>query len=235
MESDVTQSALFYKLWAWGDKNRKQLLYGFIALVVVGVVVAFWLAHATEIQNEANNALSKVVNQNGVASTTTVISPDSLLKVAADYPDTDAAQRAVLFAAASLYANGKYDAALPQFQKFLDQYKGSIFAGQAALGVATCYDSLGKTNDAIPAYQSVIDRYPTQNVASQAKLNMGRLLAAQGKYKEARSAFLDLSRSRAGTMGSEAVALLEALNAAHPELQPTNSAAKGGVPGLNLK
>jgi hypothetical protein len=57
MESDVTQSALFYKLWAWGEKNKKQLLCGIVAVVVVGLGIAFWLVHQNEKQNDANDAL----------------------------------------------------------------------------------------------------------------------------------------------------------------------------------
>jgi hypothetical protein len=60
-------------------------------------------------------------------------------------------------------------------------------------------------------------------VAPQAKLGMARLLQAQGKFKDARAAFEDLSRMNAGTISSEAMARLQDLNAAHPELQPTNT------------
>jgi predicted negative regulator of RcsB-dependent stress response len=220
MESDLTESAFFLKLWAWGDKNRKQLLYGLIALVVVGVIAAFWLAHASEKQKDANAALSALTSRS-VATPGTKQSADAFLKVNADFPDTDAGQRALLLAAGDLFADGKYDVAMAQFNKFLQDYNSSPFAAQAALGVASCYDAMGKTNDAISGYQGIVARYPLQNVIAQAKLRLGTLLEAQGKYQEARSAFEDLARTFQGTMlGSEGLARFQALMAAHPPAPP---------------
>src|SRR5258708_10177417 len=102
MESDATESALLYKLWAFGEKNKKQLLWGLIAVVVVGLGVAFWLAHQSELQNDAGDALSKLTNQ-GLSSRAAEPTPEALLKVAADYPNTTAGQRALLLVAADLF------------------------------------------------------------------------------------------------------------------------------------
>ena len=230
MESDAKQLALIDKLWIWGDKNKKQLVYGLIALAVVGVVVAFWLAHKTESQNDANFALSKLTTRTSAAAPEPT--PDDYLKLASDYPDTDAAQRALLLAATGLFTEGKYDVAQAQFQKFLQQYNSSPLVSQAALGVAACYDAQGKTNDALSAYDSVVNRYPNQNVVPQAKLGVARLLEAQGKFKEAKSAFEELSRAFAGTISSEAATRLQELNAAHPELQPTNASPQTMTPAV---
>ena len=128
MESDVTQSALFYKLWAWGDKNKKQLLWGLIALVAVGIIVAFWMAHESEKQNDANYALSKLMSRVGMPNAPQPTA-DSLLKVTSDYPATEAGQRALILAAADLFAEGKYDDAQAKFQKFIQEYNSSPFAG----------------------------------------------------------------------------------------------------------
>lgn len=225
MESDLTESALFYKLWAWGDKNRKQLLYGLIALAVVGVIVAFWLSHAQEKQKDANAALAGLTSQT-ITSPSAEPSADALLKVNSDYPDTDAGQRALLLAAGNLFAAGKYDVAKAQFQKFLQQYNNSPLAGQAALGIASCYDATGNTNDALSGYQGVVDRYPNQNVVAQAKLRLGILQEAQGKYHDARSTLEEVARAFQGSIiGSEAMTRLQELNAAHPEVQATAPAA----------
>ena len=234
MESDITESALLYKLWAWGDKNRKQLLWALLTVVVVGLGVAFWLAHSNEKQNDANDALSKLLNR-AASPTAAEASPEALLKISSDYSDTDAGQRALLLAAGDFFANGKYDQALAQFQKFQQQYSSSPLISQAALGVAACYDAQGKTNDAASAYQGVADRYPGDNVASQAKLALARLFEAQGKYKEAHSTLEELSRGVSGTIGQEAAMLLQQLNAAHPELVPASRPAANPVLNLPAK
>ncbi len=224
MESDVTQSKAFLTLWAWADKNKKQLVRGLIALVVLAIVVAFWLAHQSETQNDANDALSRLTTEGTVPGG---IPPtaDSLLKVSNDYSSTPAGQRALLLAAGDLFTAGKYDDAQGQFQKFIKDYNDSKFISQAALGVAACMDAQGKTNDAVAAYQSVIDRYPTDNVIPQAKLALGRLLEAQGKFKEAKNNFEDVARTYPGTANSEALTRLQHLITAHPELIPTNAPA----------
>ena len=217
MESDLTESALFYKLWAWGDKNRKQLLYGVIAIVVLGIIAALWIAHTNQKQKDANSALAALTSQT-IANPAAAPTTDALLKVNSDYPNSEAGQRALLLAAGDLFTAGKYDAAMEHFQKFLKDYNSSPFAGQAALGLASCYDATGKTNDAISGYKGIVDRYPNQNVIAQAKLRLGVLLEAQGNYREARTALEEMARTFQGTMiGSEAMARLQELNSAHPE------------------
>jgi TolA-binding protein len=236
MESDATQSDLVYKLWVWGDKNKKQLLWGLVALVVVGIGIAFWLAHQSETQNDANDALSKLTSR-GFSAATPAPTPEALLKVASDYSGTEAGQRALLLSAGDLFAAGKYDEAQAQFQKFLQQYSGSPFTAQAALGVAACYDAQGKTSDAISGYQGVADRYQGQNVAPQAKLALARLLEGQGKFKEARASLEEITRTYPGTINSEAAVRLQELNAAHPEVieAATNRPAAPAAPTINLK
>src|SRR5579862_757379 len=129
MESDVTQSELLYKIWAWADKNRKQILWALIALAVVGIIIAFVLSHQSEKQNDANSALSKLTSRQMVPGGAQA-SADDFLRVAGDYAGTDAGQRALLIGATDLFAAGKYDDAQTQFQKFLQQYSESPFIAQ---------------------------------------------------------------------------------------------------------
>ena len=238
MESDVTQSPIFYKAWAWGETHKKQLLWGVVAVLVVALGIAFWVAHQNATQDEANDALSKL--------TTRVMSagapppqPDAFLKVGSDYAGTDAGARALLLGAAELFTAGKYDDARAQFQKFSQEHSDSPFAAQAALGVAACLDAQGKTNEAVEAYQSVVGRYSADpNVTVQAKFALGRLLEGQGKLGEARSTYEDIARSFPyGSIGSESMRRFEALTAAHPELVPTNrpTASPSTMPLLNPK
>jgi predicted negative regulator of RcsB-dependent stress response len=227
MESDVTQPAVFDKLWVWGDTHKKQLLLGVIIVLLVGLVAAFWFTHLSQEQTDANNALSKLVAR---ANSPSVPPPgaDALLKVGNDYPGTDAGQRALLLGAADLYADGKYDEARAQFQKFLQEHSDSPFAGEAALGVAATMDAQGKAQDAINAYRNVADHYlQNWNVGPQAKLALARLLIAQGKLQDAREALMDLAnpRSYPSEIVAEANMRLREIFTAHPELIPANPAA----------
>lgn len=233
MESDVTQSELLYKLYAWGDKNKKFLLGVLVALVIVGIGVAFWFSHQNEEQTDANNALSKLTTQE--TPTAPEPTPEALLGVAGNYAGTAAAQRALLLAAGGLFDAGKYDEAQAQFRKFVQDYSDSPFAAQAALGLAACMDAENKTNDAVTAYQGVADHYAQQNVAASAKMALARLMVAQGKFSDARNYLQEVARTYPAPTGSEAAEQLQELDAAHPEPQPTNAPAAMKPPLLNLK
>jgi predicted negative regulator of RcsB-dependent stress response len=225
MDSDAIQPALIDRLWVWGEKNKKQLLFGFVAVLVVGLGIAFWLVHQNESQTAANDALSKLTSR--VSANAPEPSSDALLKVVAEYPSTPASQRAELLAAASLFDAGQYDQAQARFQNFLRDNGDSPFAPQASIGVAACLDAQNKTNDAVAAYQNVTEHYPMSEVIGQARLALGRLLAAQGKFRDAKNAFEQL-RGFPGSISSEATIRLQELMAAHPELAPTNTPATGG-------
>lgn len=194
-----------------------QLLGGLVAIVVIGLAIAFWFVHQGQQQANANNALSKLVVRNlpGPAAT-----PEALLAVAGSYPSTDAGQRAALLAASDLYTQGKYDEARAQFQRFLQDHADSPFAGEAALGVAASLDAAGKTDEAINAYRSVENRYLNLGVVPQAKLALARLLEGQGKLQDAKAELLDVLRTYPGQMNAEAGRQLQDLVVAHPELMP---------------
>ena len=213
------------KLWVWGDAHKKQLLIALAAVLVVGLGIAFWLTHQSQQQINANDALSKLAVQ-AILPSASAPSAGALLKVAADFPGTDAAQRAILLGASELFAQGKYDEALGQFQRFLQEHGDSPFAGQAALGVAASMEAQGRTQDAINQYRSVSEHYQQNwNVGPQAKLALARLLEAQGKLQDAREELMDAVRNYPAESGAEANMRLRELLTAHPELIPTNPAA----------
>lgn len=227
MESDVTQPAIFDKLWMWGETHKKQLLVGTVIALVVGLAIAFWFVHQGQEQIDANSALAKLVSR-AASPNTPPPSADNLLKVGADYSGTDAGQRALLLGASELFAEGKYDDAHAQFQRFLQQYSDSPFAGEAALGAAACLDAQGRAQDAIDAYRGVADRYlQNWNIGPQAKLALARLLVAQGKLQDARGELMDLANPRSfpPEITGEANMRLRELFAAHPELMPAPPAA----------
>lgn len=224
MDSDVTQSAFFYNFLDWAEAHRKQLLIGLIALVVVGLVITFYFVHQSQVQDDANNALSKLLVR--TSTTSPEPTPELFMRVANDYPNTDGGNRAFLLAASELYTQGKYDEARAQFQRFLQEHPDSPFAGQAALGIASCLDAQGRTDDAINAYRNAADRYQTPNVAPQARMALARLYQTQGKLAETRNQLEEIVKNYPPPVSTDARNQLGQLLMAHPELMPANPQAQ---------
>ncbi len=232
MESDVTQSATFYKTWAWAEAHRKHLLLGAAGVLVVGIGVGFVLWQQDEKQTEASQALSKVANQ--IALTGKPAEPEMFAKVASEYANTGGGERALLHAGTRFFSEGKYSDAQAQFQKFLGEYPGSDFSGQAALGVAASLEAQGKIAEAIKAYKDIGERRSSEIVAPQARLSLGRLYEAQGNLTQARDTYEQLARAEYGSIGQEAGMHLQELLAKNPALaQPAAPPSK--APVLNLK
>ncbi|MBC8094649.1 MAG: tetratricopeptide repeat protein [Akkermansiaceae bacterium] len=238
MESDVTQSAVLFKTWAWAEAHKKHLLLGAAGVLVAGIVAGFYLYQQEQKQTAASQALSKIASQSSL--TGKAAEPEAFLKVASEYANTGGGERALLVAGARFFAEGKYSDAQAQFQKFLGQYAGSDFAGQAALGVAASLEAQGKTDEAVKAYKDISERRSNDLVAPQARLALGRIYESQGKWNEARDTYQQLARAEFGSIGQEAGMNLQSLMLKHPELVQAPAPAPAPVassnaPVLNLK
>jgi len=238
MESTVahTHPAWWLQLYAWADARKKELAYGSIAVVLVGVMVSYFLYHRAQREIAAGHALSQV-SAAAMEAGSKGEKPDGFLKVAADYSGTTAAGQALLRAAAAYFSDAKYTEAQTQFERFVRDYRESPLLGQAMFGVAACLDAQGKTADAVERYKNLVDRRPNDNMIPQAKLNLGRIYESQGKPDQAKTLYVEVARASAyGAAGADAGLRLEALLAKHPELAEvkvasTNSpAGKPGTP-----
>jgi len=228
MDSETPQSSRFYEFLAWVELNKKNLAIGaavFVALLF-GYFVYQW--YSNEQEAAANQALSAIRS----TPTSAVMLPEpkaqEYLKVANKFGGTSAGERALLMAAADLYAQGKYQEAQAQFERFLKNYSHGPLAPQAVYGVAACLDALNKVDEALAKYQDVIARYPSEPVAGQAKLAMGRLYEAKNQSELALKMYEDLTKGNpASVWSAEARALREALLQSHPNLAPTNAPTTG--------
>ena len=218
MDSEATQLSTFWKAYAWAEAHKKQVSYGAAALLVVGLVIYFVIWQRAEKEAAANHALSMVhAAQLGAGGGNP--NPDAYLKIAAEFPESDAAARALLLGAGALFAESKFAEAQAQFQKFTRDYRESPFVGQALLGIAASLEAQGKTNEAVNAYKELIERRPNEAVTPQAKFALANLYEAQAKPEQAKSLFEDLTRANPyGSLGSEAGIRLEELLAKHPNL-----------------
>jgi len=219
MESDVTQTAGFYKLWAWFETNKKQVTWGTLAVIALGLIGWYVMWQQGEKELKASEALANISVSRSMGAGPRAQNPDEYLKVVASYPKSSAAARALLRAAGSLFVEGKYSEAQAQFQRFAREYRDSPFMGQAMLGIAACLDAQGKTEEAIAAYRSLIDHHPGENIIPQARFALARLYEAQNKPELARPLFEDVARGDPyGSLGSEAGMRLEELKVKNPNL-----------------
>jgi TolA-binding protein len=225
MQSNVAELPLSHKIWAWFETNKKQTLYGTVALIAVGLIVWFVIWQHDEKQIAAGDALSNVtagqfdgaIQRSGVA--------DAYLKVAAQYPNSQAGARALLMAASSLFIESKYPEAQAQFERFTHEYPGSPFMGEALLGVASCLSAQGKTDQAVAAYKDLITRHPLETVIPEAKFALAGLYDAQNKPEQARDLYEEVERAAPYTsFGNESGLRVQELEARFPNLAPATSA-----------
>ncbi|HEU5123851.1 MAG TPA: tetratricopeptide repeat protein [Verrucomicrobiae bacterium] len=243
MESDVTQSAAFYKTWAWAEANKNLLVIAAAGILVVGCGIGLYVWQHNEKESSASQALSHVATQTSLTGHTAP--PEAFLKVASQYPNTAGGERALLMGAGQLFVEGKYAEAQEQFQKFLNEHRSSDLAGQAALGVATSLEAQGKTADAIKAYKDITEHRASDPITPRARLALGRLYEAQGELTQARDAYQQLARAEFGGIGQEANLHLQQLLLKNPALaQPPVTATNNSLvapasvtnaPALNSK
>jgi TolA-binding protein len=225
MQTDVTQLAVQDQLLTWFERNKRQVLWGVVAIAVIGAVAGIYFWQQNEVQTNASHALSKISSDSlmGGARTETT---EAILKVATDYAGTDAARRALLLAAGNYFAEGKYKESQAQFERFLRDYRESPFAAQALFGVAACKDAQGLTPEALAAYKDIVDHHPSDSVAPQARFALGRMYEVQNKLELARDLYQQVAQmDREGQLGSEAGMRLAELYAKNPSLVPARPAS----------
>jgi TolA-binding protein len=195
MESQETTAAdVLFKLLPWFEANLKRLAYGAAFVLIAVFVFSFYSYRQNQTEIAAGQALTQVLVSPSSGGLT-----DACLKIAAQYPGTQAGQRALLEAATTLFTTGKYADAQTQFQKFLDTYPDNFFTPQAMLGLATSLDAQGKGEPAFSAYQKAAGQATDSNVAATAKLALARIDEAQGKFADAAKIYADVARAYPNT------------------------------------
>lgn len=196
MPSDATKDSWnFDSLIDWIYLNRIKV--GVVSGVIVIVAIALAFSNWRKTQNEANAnvALFTLPSPLAPAGKTSTARPQDFQKIAADYPETRAGERAELIAAGILFSENKYAEAQMAFAKFLEKHKDSSLQAQAALGVAASLEAQNKTNEAVVKYQEWITKYPNAQTIAPTKLTLARLLDSQNKPAEALRLYEDLRRS----------------------------------------
>jgi TolA-binding protein len=221
MESNVAQLPLSDRLWDWFETYKRQAFLVTVIVVLAGLVVWFVIWQKESKQVDAGTALSQVAASQIDGAAARGNSVEAYLKVARDYPNSMSGARALLLAAGGLFAEGKYAESQAQFERFVREFQGNPFMGQAQFGIASCFDAQGKTDQAATAYKDLITRHPNENFVAQAKFALARIYEAQNKLEQARDSYQDVERSAPFTsIGNEAGVRLEELIAKYPMLEP---------------
>jgi predicted negative regulator of RcsB-dependent stress response len=182
MQTQDAPAEILFKLWPWLEANKNRLIGVAVAIVVVAGVYYFVSAEHEQKEIAAGEALTQLLL---TPATTSDQSADALVGLASKYSGTEAAKRAQLQGAASLFDAARYADAQAQFQKFLESNAGGPLAATAELGVGASLEAQGKADLAATAYQKVISSYPGTPSVLPAYCGLGRIAEAQGRLSEA--------------------------------------------------
>jgi predicted negative regulator of RcsB-dependent stress response len=230
MSSEATQTLSIYDVLGWLDANKRGLIIGAIAIVVIGFAVAAYEWRKDQTELAASDALLGLQASLNPRHASSQPSATALLKVAQDYPGTTAGERAMLLAAGTLFTDGKYPEAQEEFSKFVRERPQSPFAATAAYGVAACLEAEGKKEEALAAYQNLSVRFPNASVLDDSKLAIARIYQSKKQPEMALRIYDELARGGAmGGSASEAMMRKQELLSKYPNLAPTNAPAAASV------
>jgi len=228
MQTERTQPALIYQLWAWFENHKKQTIQVTAIIAVIACVVSYYFWSQNQREANASRELSKIMFMRTATA-------EEYSNLASQYSGTSAGANALLMAAQTLFAAGKYPEAQAQFQKFRTDYRASQFLGTALFGIATCLDAQGKTDEAIAAYEDLVQRRAGDMVALQSEFALARLYESQNKLDKALAAYDTVSQmGGTGTYGAEAGIHAHELRAQHPTLAKA-AEAPADLPPATLK
>jgi len=237
MEAETSHSTeTYYKALAWLHANRKQLLTGAGVVVAVGLIGGFVAWKKSQDAADANARLFELPVASAPNMPTIAPAPSAYLDLARQYPNTSAGEYAVLFAAESLFIDGKYPESQHEFSKYIEDHPESPLVAEAKVGVAACLEAQGKASDAIQKYHEILSAYPSElSIAAPAKLTLARLYEQGNRPDQALALYSELARSQNpyDPWAAEARDRGELLLAKHPELQraaPAASPAPFSIP-----
>ena len=219
METNIAETPVMFNAMAWLEKNKKQVAFGVVGIIVLSIVMASLNASKKEKEQKAGQELSRALLAPMLDRTSQVDSAEGLLKVATANAGTRAGEQALLLAGGALFRSGKFAEAQAAFERFGREYAGSELAPQALYGVGAAFASQGKTEEAAKTYKETVDRYPNSSVALQSRYSLAAVLSAQGKLEQALILYEEVARADASnSLGNEASQRADELRAKLPAI-----------------
>ncbi len=113
-------------------------------------------------------------------------------EVRRDFPDTVAAEIALIHIGESSCLLGELNEAEGVFSEYLTQFPGGQFSPRAQEGLGYVMEERGKFREAIDAYRKVYENYSDSFLGPQAILSIARCYEAMKEWSEAKEAYEEL-------------------------------------------
>ncbi|MHB2025827.1 MAG: tetratricopeptide repeat protein [Elusimicrobiota bacterium] len=181
--------------WIAANRQKAAAIAGGIVIAAAIGAFAVYGARAKTVAAWNDLAIARALAYSGRA-------PNALQEIQrleADYPQSDAAAYANLFAGDVLYQGGRYQDALANYQKVLSQGRPLVIQPFALDDAALAEESLGDCKDSAVMSRRFLDAYPENFLAPQAHLSLARCLEALGQIDEARAAYQKIALQYPGT------------------------------------
>src|SRR5437773_957430 len=117
--------------------------------------------------------------------------------------ETEGADRRQLEYANGLFTRKLYDLAIPEYQKYLDEYPGRAGRANAYFSLGECYRNLNRVSNARTNFQKVLNDYGDSEFAGPAAYALAEMAFSEKDY----AAALPLFHRAAGKSKEPAVAL----------------------------
>jgi len=99
--------------------------------------------------------------------------------------ETEAADRRQIEYANALFTRKLYDLAIPEYQKYLDDYPSGSGRANAYFSLGECYRNLNRPSNARSSFQKVLNDYPESEFAGPAAYALGEMAFSQKDYSSA--------------------------------------------------
>jgi TolA-binding protein len=118
-------------------------------------------------------------------------------------PSNEASDRRQIDYANALFTRKLYDLAIPEYQKYLDDYPSGPARANAYFSLGECYRNLNRASNGRASFQKVLNDYPESEFAGPAAYALGEMAFSQKDYANA----LPLFHRSAAKSKAPAVAL----------------------------
>jgi TolA-binding protein len=103
--------------------------------------------------------------------------------------DSERADRRQIDYANGLFTRKLYDLAIPEYQKYLDDFRGGPGSANAYFSLGECYRNLHRAANARTSFQKVLSDYPESEFAGPAAYALGEMAFTDKDYASARAFF----------------------------------------------